>query len=562
MSYQVIARKWRPKSFGELVGQNHVAKTLLNALRSGRLPQALLFTGPRGTGKTSTARIFAKSLRCPDAIDNVPCNECSECQEIAAGRSFDVLEIDGASNNGVDAIRELRDTVGHMPSSGRFKVYIIDEVHMLSTSAFNALLKTLEEPPSHVVFVLATTEAQKIPNTVLSRCQRFDFRTIATPLIVKRLQEICAADGVEAEPEALWVLAQQSGGSMRDSQSLLEQVITAGEGRVLRDEVIAALGLTSFELIAAGLEALCTRDRAALFDVLKSLHQAGAEPKIYLQDLLRDLRNLLLVKLQPDLASVDFLEVPPSDVDRLQKLGEQLTPEDIHLLFDMALKGALDLQKSSQPQLVLEMLLLKMVQAPRVQHIEQLLRQGGPQVKAASSPAPAPKPTAPRQPERPEAPPQPAPRAASTQQPPPTPEAAPSRPAGSGPWYDLVQQVKKSNGFLGALLENASVKEITSTQLVLEVGPKLQFLRDQLREADNKARIESFVKTLWQKDLELKVDIHSEDGPTSPSLKKSLRDQELVQKKSAEQAADRHPLVQELKKNLNARIVSIKENNS
>jgi DNA polymerase-3 subunit gamma/tau len=251
VSYQVIARKWRPKSFEELVGQNHVAQTLLNSLRSGRLPQALLLTGPRGTGKTSTARIFAKSLRCPNAKNYHPCNECTECNEISTGRSFDVLEIDGASNNGVDAIRELRDTVGHMPSSGRFKIYIIDEVHMLSTSAFNALLKTLEEPPSHVVFILATTEVQKIPNTVLSRCQRFDFRSIATPLIVKRLQEICDADNVQTEPDALWLIAQQAHGSMRDSQSLLEQIITYGEGRVLKEQVIDTLGLTSHKLLSS-----------------------------------------------------------------------------------------------------------------------------------------------------------------------------------------------------------------------------------------------------------------------------------------------------------------------
>jgi DNA polymerase III subunit gamma/tau len=210
MSYQVIARKWRPQSFQQLVGQEHISVTLLNALKNGRLPQALLFTGPRGTGKTSTARILAKSLRCPNAKDFVPCNECPACEDVALGRSVDVIEIDGASNNGVDAIRELRDTVGYMPSSGKYKVYIIDEVHMLSTSAFNALLKTLEEPPAHVVFIMATTEVQKIPNTILSRCQRFDFRRIPSRQIAQHLEKICKADKVKTEPEALWLLARQA----------------------------------------------------------------------------------------------------------------------------------------------------------------------------------------------------------------------------------------------------------------------------------------------------------------------------------------------------------------
>ena len=222
MSYQVIARKWRPQSFDQLVGQDHISQTLQNALRHDRLPHALLFTGPRGTGKTSSARILAKSIRCPNAVDFVPCNTCTECMDIAQSRSVDVIEIDGASNNGVDAIRELRDTVGYMPSRGKQKVYIIDEVHMLSTSAFNALLKTLEEPPPHIVFVLATTEVHKIPLTILSRCQRFDFRSISTRQITDHLRVICEKENVSAEEEALWIIARQGNGSMRDSQSLLD----------------------------------------------------------------------------------------------------------------------------------------------------------------------------------------------------------------------------------------------------------------------------------------------------------------------------------------------------
>ncbi len=232
LSYEVIARRFRPQEFESLVGQDHVRQTLSNALRAKRLHHALLFTGPRGTGKTSPARILAKSIRCPNAVDFVPCNRCNECDEITSGRSVNVIEIDGASNNGVDAIRELRETIGYMPSSGKYKIYIIDEVHMLSTSAFNALLKTLEEPPEHVFFVMATTEAHKLPKTILSRVQRFDFRRIPTALIAQHLKKICEADQIKCQPEALWAVARQGDGSMRDSQSLLEQVINFCEGEL------------------------------------------------------------------------------------------------------------------------------------------------------------------------------------------------------------------------------------------------------------------------------------------------------------------------------------------
>ena len=226
MSYEVLARKWRPKNFSELVGQDSARQTLINALKKNRIYPVLIFTGPRGTGKTSTARIVAKSLRCQNQKDSLPCDKCEDCLLISDSRHLDVIEVDGASNNGVDAIRELRDTVAYMPSTGYWKIYIIDEVHMLSHSAFNALLKTLEEPPDHVLFIMATTESHKIPPTVLSRSQKIDFHLLSPFSIKNHLEKICNKEAFKISETLLWLLAKQAHGSLRDAQSLLDQVIT------------------------------------------------------------------------------------------------------------------------------------------------------------------------------------------------------------------------------------------------------------------------------------------------------------------------------------------------
>jgi DNA polymerase-3 subunit gamma/tau len=370
--YQVIARKWRPQSFQDLVGQDHISTTLLNALRGDRLPQALLFTGVRGTGKTSTARILAKSLRCSNVKDYVPCGQCRDCEDIATSRAVDVVEIDGASNNGVDAIRELRDSVGYMPSSGRYKIYIIDEVHMLSTAAFNALLKTLEEPPAHVVFILATTESQKIPNTILSRCQRFDFRRIPSRQIADQLMKICSAEGVHVGPEALWSIARQADGSMRDSQSLLDQVITFSNKEITLEKVIEVLGLTDRQLVIDGTSALIRRDASLALQLIEKVNRSGVDPKVFAQDLLEEVRNALMVRLcKEDPARV--VDLSDSEIQALQKLADETTEEDLHTLFDMMLKGVSDLLRASDPRLVLEMTMLRVSSAPTMISLRQLM---------------------------------------------------------------------------------------------------------------------------------------------------------------------------------------------
>src|SRR5437762_1209501 len=277
MSYEVFARKYRPQTFDELVGQAHVSRTLKNAVEQGRLAHAYLFVGPRGIGKTSTARILAKSLNCAKGPTITPCGKCDNCLEITGGNSLDVIEIDGASNRGIDDVRELRDNVRYAPAKGRYKIYIIDEVHMLTKEAFNALLKTLEEPPPHVKFIFATTDVQKVPITILSRCQRFDFTGIASPLIIDRLRAVAKAEAVDADDEALELLARRAGGSMRDAQSLLDQLLAFGGDRLTVEQVHQLLGTAQDERVLALASAVLEHDSPRALGLFAQAADEGAQ---------------------------------------------------------------------------------------------------------------------------------------------------------------------------------------------------------------------------------------------------------------------------------------------
>ncbi|WP_374000841.1 DNA polymerase III subunit gamma/tau [Bdellovibrio bacteriovorus] len=531
MSYQVIARKWRPQSFTDVVGQNHITQTLSNALKNGRLPHALLFTGPRGTGKTSSARILAKALRCPNAQNFVPCNECDSCKEIAGGSSIDVIEIDGASNNGVDAIRELRDTVAFMPSSGKYKIYIIDEVHMLSTSAFNALLKTLEEPPSHVVFIMATTEVHKIPQTILSRCQRFDFRRISTRSITERLQLICDREGVTADDEALWVIARQGDGSMRDSQSLLDQVITFANGPLTRASVVEILGLTDRALLFETLNALIDRNSQAILKVIEKIAAAGFEPHLFSQDLLEMIRNLLLIKVSEAQAS-QILEMPDSELQALSEMAGRLPEEDIHMLFDMALKGGNDIPRAQDPRIVLEVTLLRMASAPKLVDLKTLLQGGAITPQSAGGARPYVPPVAPAvkghdrieesqkvldgptgleamkaalnkaKPAASAASTTPAATAAA-----PAPQAAPA-PVPEKPklatgssskerWVNFVELLRQDDALFAAKVENLLFVKEEGKLISLGVPMKLAFLKDQMADAQVRKKLQGFIDSYW-----------------------------------------------------------------
>lgn len=372
MPYEVIARKFRPQRFHDLVGQDQVSVTLQRAIAAGRVPQALLLIGPRGTGKTSTARIVAKSLRCQNPSQGEPCNQCADCLGITAGQQVDVLEIDGASNNGVDAIRSLRESVAYAPASGRYKIYIIDEVHMLSQSAFNALLKTLEEPPAHVVFIMATTEVHKIPLTILSRCQKYHFRKIPTRQIAEHLKKIATQEGFVFEDEALWWVAKLGQGSMRDAQTLLEQLGNSLDRHLTTAGVREVLGLEVDELVGQFFWLLLERTPEAVSEFFQKWLASSVEPKLFMEELLRRLRATLLVQQDDSPATRDLLDLEETQWQSLKRGAEQVSPGTWHIYFDMAMKGLQDILKTSEPRVVAEVVLLRLLQAPRFLPLEAI----------------------------------------------------------------------------------------------------------------------------------------------------------------------------------------------
>lgn len=296
MSYQVIARRWRPQNFDEVVYQDHISKTIRGAIESGRIPHSFIFAGPRGVGKTTSARILARALNCVKGPTPTPCGECENCIEIRDGRSFDVMEIDGASNNSVDDIRELRETVNFAPAKGKYKVYIIDEVHMLSTSAFNALLKTLEEPPDHVIFIFATTEIQKLPETILSRCQKFFFKKISVEAIATLCMTIAKKEGFDPEEKAIFAIARAAAGSMRDAQSLLEQVLSSGEKTISEKMVLEQLGIVTLDSFLSILKSVAAQSSGEILTECNRVSRAGVDPVRYAAGIAETIRAMRIAK--------------------------------------------------------------------------------------------------------------------------------------------------------------------------------------------------------------------------------------------------------------------------
>jgi DNA polymerase-3 subunit gamma/tau len=357
MSYLVLARKWRPKTFDDVIGQEYITQTLKNAVSKEKIAHALIFSGPRGVGKTSTARILAKALNCEKGPTPEPCSVCTFCREISEGKSLDVIEIDAASHTGVSDIREIIENIKYLPSSGKTKIYIIDEAHMLSQSAFNALLKTLEEPPPHILFILATTEVHKIPPTILSRCQRYDFKKVSTEKIKQRLELVTSTEGIEIPDGTLYLLAQEADGSLRDALSLLDQLVATFGTEIKHEEAAQILGVLDRSLIKSTLQAIFNKDPKNCIEILNKASEKGVSPKRFSEDLLKMLRNTLIIKA---CGKETVSDLSSEEKNELERISKNQSVEALEMLFSLMLQGVEDVQKSFYPAMALEVTLIKL----------------------------------------------------------------------------------------------------------------------------------------------------------------------------------------------------------
>ena len=394
MSYLVLARKHRPATFEQVVGQEHVTGTLAGAIESQRVAHAFCFTGPRGVGKTSVARILAKSLNCEHGPTPTPCGKCVHCLEIDQGRAVDVQEIDAASNSRVEDVRELREMIRFRPQSARTRVTILDEVHMLSKAAFNALLKTLEEPPEHAVFILATTDVHKVPLTILSRCQRYDFRRLPPRVLAEHLANVCKAEGFSLPTESLALLAREADGSIRDSLSLLDQVLSVGRTELTHQEVVSLLGLVDRELVHQAAQAVMEAQPGRVLELVSDVYAAGGEMQAFYNALMEHFRNLAAAKSAPP--GADIFGLTAEELTELAQQAQQVSAETLHEIFEHLAASEELFRRASQPRLVMEMTLLKLTQVRPVLSLEDIIARLG---QGLGSEAPgsgnAPPPTAP-----------------------------------------------------------------------------------------------------------------------------------------------------------------------
>ncbi|MDH3976231.1 MAG: DNA polymerase III subunit gamma/tau [Deltaproteobacteria bacterium] len=551
MSYLVLARKWRPRSFDDIVGQEHVTRTLKNAISSERVAHAYLFTGARGVGKTSAARILAKALNCESGPTTEPCNQCGPCKEISGGSAVDVHEIDGASNTGVDDVRELKESVNYLPSLCRKKVYIIDEVHMLSTSAFNALLKTLEEPPPHVIFIFATTEPHKIPGTILSRCQRFDFKRIPIKIIFDRLNRIVSEEGVEISEKSLMVIAREADGGMRDAQSLLDQVISFSGRKVSDEDVIDVLGVIDMALVQEAASAIIEKDCRKALQVVERLFNFGWDVKEFGKALLGYFRNLAVVRVAP--GDKTLIESTDDEVDVMKKVSENVAVENLYLYFDVMARGLDNVVRSLHPKISFEMLLLKMTTLESLVAIEELInlsRNGGGQ----GDPLPD-RPVSPPSPERnkapQEVPEEKLPRARSVE------EAYVSSPA-KGPsgkdWKGFVAFVKTKKAVLGPILEHSHLISMDEKTIVL--APENDFSREKVK--DESEVLKAFCKEYFGEERAVDVRALEKSVEKINSIHEEQKKKESDLSRKLKKEAAEHPVVLESLEVFKGKIEEIK----
>jgi DNA polymerase-3 subunit gamma/tau len=568
MSYLVLARKWRPKSFAEVVGQQHVLRALINGLDQNRLHHAFLFSGTRGVGKTTLARILAKSLNCEQGISSTPCGECQSCVEVDNGRFVDLIEVDAASRTKVDDTRELLDNVQYAPSRGRYKVYLIDEVHMLSVSSFNALLKTLEEPPPHVKFLFATTDPQKLPVTILSRCLQFNLRRLELKQISDHLAYILGEENIGFEQEALEQLARAADGSMRDALSLLDQAIAFAGGEVSSDTVFQMLGSISQDQLAGLLQSLADHDGKALLAQSAELAALGRDFGVILDYLLSSLQQIATRQLVPDVADTE------STSPQLSALADRFDAETVQLLYQIALHGKRDLNWAADPQSGFEMTLLRMLsfqpatppddneeqplkkpQAPRKPAVAAPpVAQDVPAAPVASSPQPQSAPA-----------PQPASKPAPIAEPDPVAASAANDPEPAtgevnselvsvdlspANWTQIIAELKLS-ALTRQLAENSAFVSTREQAIELSLTPELGHLATD----KSKQRLQSALSKKLGQDLKLVfVDTNNQNG-TGPTLAVERAEQAAEKQQQAIDAIHNDPAIEIIKNTFNARII-------
>ena len=509
MEYLVLARKFRPQTFDDVAGQEHVVRTLSNAIGKGRVAHAFLFSGPRGVGKTSVARILAKSLNCEKGPTATPCNVCSNCKEITAGSSLDVQEIDGASNNGVDEIRSLRENVKFAPAAAKYKIYIIDEVHMLSGSAFNALLKTLEEPPAHVIFIFATTETHKVPATILSRCQCYDFRRISLVEIAANLGKVATAERIEISQAALIWIAEAGDGSMRDGQSIFDQVISYAGMKIADTDVEEILGLVDRKYLFSLSEAVLQRDAGKCLLILEEAYLAGIDMKHFYQMMLKHFRNMLLVKIAAD--GTSSFDIAPEQISRLKDQVQSVSRETLQRYLEILIKEEDSFRRSQEARMKLETVIVGLAYLEpiiplgdilsTIEALEQKLSKEMPAATASIVPQPS--------------------AAKQVKEIPANYDAEinvadeinneaslvkPNKPIGDLATLgdDLKKFIKKESARLGAKIEAAEILSYVNGLLTLGF-PKGYHLLENISEKSQKDQLEQIAGRFFQENVTLKI---------------------------------------------------------
>jgi len=532
MSYQVIARKYRPQTFEEVVGQKPIVTTLRNAIEQQRIHHAYLFSGPRGIGKTTVARLLAKSLNCAQGPTPKPCNECASCREVAQSRSMDVLEIDGASNRGIENVRELRETVRYAPARDRRKIFIVDEVHMLTDPAWNALLKTLEEPPPQVVFVFATTEYREIPLTILSRCQHFEFRKIPAAEILAHLRAVAEGEGVRVEPSALDLICRASEGSLRDALSALDQVIAFSGNEVTDEMARTILGVIDRELIAGFYAAVKARDCTRLVGIVDTVFEKGYQPVDFLEDLMAHGRDLLLARTVAE--PQRYLSGTPEEIRALDESASVFGEDELLRLLELMTREIPRVKGSSHPRFLLEALGIKLARLGDLQPIEELIARlesdGGaapstPGPSSGTRPAPAPqggtrlspqpgRPTTPApRPGAAEVQAPPVPGASAPTTPPPTPvatspvEPAPATPASQEPVESMLRKVHAERAAIGGILGQAVWIQLSDGVLKIAFSDKQSFFKEKVQSREVSDYLRRVAGEIAGRDVRVQVDV-------------------------------------------------------